>query len=85
MGGCFVLHWKMLSVLHLLGIWSFSSFSFPGGQFYKKKKKNYIYIYMMFFFGQFYGEKKGNQNFYFLSPCYIIEVSLSLFLFLSIF
>lgn len=46
MGGCFVLHWKMLSVLHLLGIWSFASFSFPGGQFYKKKKKNYIYIYI---------------------------------------
>lgn len=46
----------------------------------KRKKIIYIYIYDDVFFGQFYGEKKGNQNFYFLSPCYIIEVSLSLFL-----
>lgn len=46
MRGCLVLHWKMLSMLHLLGIWSFSSFSFsfPEGQFYKEKKKNIIYI-----------------------------------------
>lgn len=50
-----------------------------------RKRKKIIYIYDDVFFGQFYGEKKGNQNFYFLSPCYIIEVSLSLFLFLSIF
>lgn len=65
MGGCFVLHWKMLSVLHLLGIWSFSSFSFPGGQFYKKKKKNYIYIYMMFFFGSILRGKKRKSKFLF--------------------
>lgn len=50
-----------------------------------RKRKKIIYIYDDVFFGQFYGEKKGNQNFYFFSPCYIIEVSLSLFLFLSIF
>lgn len=67
MRGCFVLHWKMLSMLHLLGIWSFSSFSFPEGQFYKEKKKKYnIYINMVFFFlGQFYGKKRKSKFLFF--------------------
>lgn len=67
MGGCFVLHWKMLSVFASFGylVLFFLFLSRRSILQEKEKKIIYIYIYDVFFLVNFTGKKKEIKIFIF--------------------